>query len=60
MRLTIIMAILISLTLYVNFVVAQSLHGVTDALSGVGSPTPPAGCSGAIDLSNGCPQPMLR
>ena len=38
---------------------AQLLHGVTDALSGGGSPTPPAGCTGAIDLTLGCPQPML-
>lgn len=25
-----------------------------------GTPPPPVGCSGAIDLTNGCPMPMLR
>lgn len=38
---------------------AQTLHGVTDSLSGGGSPTPPISCLGVIDLSLGCAQPML-
>lgn len=51
--------ILLMLSLLVVGARAQLLHGVTDALSGGGSPTPPAGCSGTIDFSTGCVQPML-
>lgn len=38
---------------------AQLLTGVTTSATGGGSPTPPVGCDGSLDLSNGCPQPML-
>jgi len=37
---------------------AQTLHGVTDSLTGGGSITPPV-CNGVIDLSVGCALPML-
>ena len=37
---------------------AQLLFGVTTSATGGGSPTPPS-CTGTIDLSTGCTQPML-
>ena len=35
----------------------DSYVGAVTGINGGGSP--PAGCSGVIDLSNGCPQPMI-
>jgi len=52
--------IILMMALWASQATAQLLHGVTDSLSGGGVPTPPAGCDGSINLSNGCVQPMLR
>ncbi len=33
--------------------------GITGAATGSGASPPPAGCTGTIDLTEGCPMPML-
>jgi len=50
--------IILMMALWASQATAQLLHGVTDSLSGGGTPVGPT-CNGTIDLSSGCVQPMF-
>lgn len=53
-----LLALIFTYTLASGFALAQTLLGVTFGRN-AGTETPPSACAGVIDLSAGCPLPML-